>query len=34
MQVALGLRLAYIGDGDAGDHGCRHELGIVVEELV
>src|SRR6202042_1798980 len=34
VQVALVLRPAYIGDGDAGDHGCRHELGVVVEELV
>src|SRR6202042_3333566 len=34
MQVALVLRSAYIGDGDAGDDGCCHELGVVVEELV
>src|SRR6202020_3400252 len=34
VQVALVLRSAYIGDGDAGDHGCRHEFGVVVEELV
>src|SRR6201999_2233179 len=34
VQVPLGLRSAYICDGDAGDQRCRHELGVVVEELV
>ncbi len=34
VQVALFLRPAYIGDGDAGDHGGRHEFGVVVEEFV